>query len=188
MNKDWILSITAILTLITGYFAGQRGRLNALATTVEKEWLKTVAEDLAEFVELQIDIIWKRWRINVIDDANQTNSQSYEKEAFRSLQAAAWQQTFRSDTLKSKLLLMLDDRDRLQGELIAEIENYAKHVPDLAHRIENLEKNVPKKLREQKLLEVVEETDVLLRERRPLILDAGRLVLADKRKKIRRSI
>jgi hypothetical protein len=152
MNKDWILPVATIffslITLIAGYFAGQRGRSNALATTVEKEWLNTVAADLAEFIELQIDIIWKRWRIKLLDDTNpETNSHSYEQEGFRDLQAAAWQQTFRSDLLKSKLLLMLDDRDFLQQQLIVEIEKYSKHAPEIADRVTKLEKNVPEKLK-----------------------------------------
>jgi hypothetical protein len=188
MNKDWILLITAILfpllTLKAGYSAGQRGRSNAIATTLEKDWLNTVAADLAEFIELQIDIVWKRWRIKVMEDTDpETSSHSYEKEAFRILQDAAWQQTFRSDLLKSKLLLMLDDRDVLQQKLIAEVDSYAKYVPDVAIRVQSLPKNAPKEL-----LKVVEDFDSLLREKKPLILDAGRRVLAAKREAIRGSI
>ena len=187
--KDWVQLGETILfplaALIAGYFAGQRGRSNAIATTVEKDWLHTVAEDLAEFIELQIDIVWKRWRIKVIEGTNpETNSQSYENEAFRILQEASWKQTFRSDFLKSKLLLMLDDHDVLQAKLIAAIDEYAKPAPDIAKRLQNLEKNVP----EKELLKLGYDFDVLLREKKPLILDAGRRVLAAKRKAIRRSI
>jgi hypothetical protein len=186
--KDWILPVTAILvpvlTLIAGYFAGQRGRSNAIATTVEKDWLNTIAEDLAEFIEVQIDIVWKRWRIKLIEDTTpETSSHSYEKEGFRAVQEAAWRQTFRSDLLKSKLLLMLDDRDPLQQKLIAEIDAYAKHVPDLAACVEKLKHHAP-----PELLAVVDGFDRLLRERKPQILDAGRRVLAAKREAIRKSI
>jgi hypothetical protein len=188
MKKDWILLGAAILfpllTLVAGYLAGQRGRSNAIATTVERDWLHTVAEDLAEFIELQIDIVWKRWRIKVIEGTNpETSSQSYENEAFRLLQEASWKQTFRSDFLKSKLLLMLDDHDVLQEKLIAAIDEYAKPAPDMAKRLQNL-KNVPEKA----LVKLGYDFDLLLREKKPLILDAGRRVLTAKREAIRRSI
>jgi hypothetical protein len=187
--KDWFqFGVTALFplaALIVGYFAGQRGRSNAIATTVEKDWLHTVAEDLAEFIELQIDIVWNRWRIKVIDGTNPaTSSHSYGNEPFRILQEASWKQTFRSDFLKSKLLLMLDDHDVLQKKLIAAIDEFAKPAPNLAKRLENMEKNVP----ENELLKLAYDFDLLLREERPLILDAGRRVLAAKRKAIRRSI
>ena len=189
MNKDWILLGAAILfpllTLIAGYLAGQRGRSNAIATTVERDWLHTVAEDLAEFIELQIDIVWKRWRIKVIEGTNpETSSQSYQNEAFRILQEASWKQTFRSDFLKSKLLLLLDDHDVLQEKLIAAIDEYAKHAPAMAKCLENLEKNVP----ETALVKLGCDFDLLLREKKPLILDAGRRVLTAKRDAIRKSI
>jgi len=189
MNKDLILLIAGILfpllTLIAGYLAGQRGRSNAIATTVERDWLQAVAEDLAEFIEIQIDIVWKRWRIKVIERTNpETSSQFYENEGFRIVQEASWKQTFRSDFLKSKLLLMLDDHDVRQEQLIAAIVEYAKPAPDLAKRLENLEKNVS----ENSLLKLACDFDLLLREKKPLILDAGRRVLAAKREAIRRSV
>jgi len=189
MNKDWILLGAAILvpmlTLIAGYFAGRQGRSNAIATTVEKDWLHTIAEVLAEFIELQIDIVWNRWRIKVIEGTNpETRSHSYEKESFRIIQEASWKQTFRSDFLKSKLLLMLDDQNVLQKKLIAAIVEYAKPVPDMNKRLQNLKKNVP----EEELLKLAQDFDLLLREKRTLILDAGRRVLAAKREAIRRSI
>jgi hypothetical protein len=189
MNKDLVLLIAGILvpllTLIAGYLAGQRGRSNAIATTVERDWLQAVAEDLAEFIEIQIDIVWKRWRIKVIERTNpETSSQSYENEAFRILQEASWKQTFRSDFLKSKLLLMLDDRDVLQERLIVAIVEYSKAAPDMSKRLENLEKNVP----ENSLLKLACDFELLLREKKPLILDAGRRVLAAKREAIRSSV
>jgi hypothetical protein len=189
MNKDWILLIAGILfpllTLIAGYLAGQRGRSNAIATTVERDWLQAIAEDLAEFIELQIDIVWKRWRIKDNERITpETSSQSYENEAFRILQEASWKQTFRSDFLKSKLLLMLDDLDDLQKKLIEAIEDYSKPVSEMATRLDNMEKNVP----EKELLNLGYHYDLLLREKRPLILDAGRRVLAAKREAIRRSV
>ena len=178
-------ALVTLVTLIVGYFVGQRGRSNAIATTVEKDWLQTVAEDLAEFIELQIDIVWKRWRIKVIEDTNaETNSGSYENEAFRILQEASWKQTFRSDLLKTKLLLMLDDLDLLQKKLIAAIEEYAKHAQEIAKELQSLERNVP----EKELTELGHHYDRLLREKRPPILDAGRRVLAAKRVAIRKSI
>lgn len=188
MNKDLILLIAGILfpllTLIAGYLAGQRGRSNAIATTVEKDWLHTVAEDLAEFTELQIDIVWKKWRIKVIEDTKpETSSQSYDNEAFRIVQEASWNQTFRSDLLKTKLLLMLDDRDPLQDTLIAAIIEYAKHASAMTNEL-SLEKNFP----ETKLLEIGNRYDRLLREDKPLILNAGRRVLAAKRAAIHKSI
>lgn len=189
MNKDSILLGAAVLfpllTLIAGYLAGHRGRSNAIATTVERDWLQTVAEDLAEFIEVQIDIVWKRWRNKVIERTNpETSSQSYESEAFRVLQESSWTKTFRSDFLKSKLQLMLDDHDVLQKNLIAAIDEYAKPAPDMAKRLENLEKNVS----EDALFKLACDFELLLREKKPLILDAGRRVLAAKRESIRRSI
>ncbi|MGZ5437244.1 MAG: hypothetical protein ACXWID_18310 [Pyrinomonadaceae bacterium] len=189
MNKDWILLgvaiLSPVLTLLAGFFAGHRGRSNAIATTVEKDWLHTVAEDLAEFIELQIDIVWKRWRIKVIQGTTpETSSQSYQDEAFRILQEASWSRTFRSDLLKTKLILMLDDQDGLQEELIKTIDEYAKHAPNLVEDLKNLEKNVP----EKKLEDLCYRYDGLLREKRPLILAAGRHVLAAKRAAIRKSI
>jgi len=189
MNKDSILLIAGILvsllTLIAGYLAGQRGRSNAIATTVDRDWLQAVAEDLAEFIELQIDIVWKRWRIKDHERTTQeTSSQSYENEAFRTLQESAWKQTFRSDLLKSKLLLMLDDLDDLQKKLIGAIDDYSKPVPEMATRLYNMEKNVP----EKELGDLGNHFDLLLREKRPLILDAGRRVLAAKRDAIRKSV
>ncbi len=187
MNKDWFqLGATIVLPLIgviAGYFAGQRGRSIAIATTVEKDWLHCVAEDLAEFIELQIDMIWKGWRIKVMEGTNpETSSHSYEKEAFRLVQDASWKQTFRSDFLKSKLLLMLDDRDVQQEKLIAAIEEYAKHAPDVAKRIKTLTNNP------DELFKVTNDFDQLLREKKPMILNAGRRVLAAKRQAIRKSV
>ena len=178
-------TLVTLVTLIVGYFVGQRGRSNAIATTVEKDWLHTVAEDLAEFMELQIDIVWKRWRITLIEGTNpETSSDSYQDEAFRVLQQASWDKTFRSDLLKTKLLLVLDDNDVLQKELIAAIDEYAKPAQDWANEIQNQEKNVP----EKKLTERGYHYDRLLRAERPRILGAGRSVLAAKRKSIRKSI
>jgi hypothetical protein len=174
-------TLVTLVTLIVGYFVGRRGRSNAIATTVEKDWLQTIAEDLAEFTELQIDIIWKRWRIKTYGGANaETGSGSYDKEAFRILEEASWKQTFRSDLLKTKLLLMLDDRDDLQKKLIAAIAKYAKHAQDWANELQT----VP----EKELTDRADHYDVLLRDERPLILDAGRRVLAAKRAAIRKSI
>lgn len=188
MKIDWIQLgslLLPLMALIAGYFAGQRGRSNAIATTVEKDWLHTVAEDLAEFTELQIDIVWKKWRIKVIEDTKpETSSQSYENEAFRIVQEASWKQTFRSDLLKTKLLLMLDDRDPLQQKLIAAIDEYAKYAVTMSNELQNLEKNVP----ETKLREIGNRYDRLLREEKPLILYAGRRVLAAKRAAIHKSI
>ena len=189
MNKDWILliggSLVPLLTLIAGYLAGQRGRSNAIATTVERDWLQAVAEDLAEFIELQIDIVWKRWRIKDHERTTpETSSALYGDEAFRILQESAWKQTFRSDLLKSKLLLMLDDLDDLQKKLIEAIDDYSKPVPEMGTRLYNMEKNVP----EKELADLGNHYDLLLREKRPLILDAGRRVLAAKREAIRRSV
>lgn len=178
-------TLVTLVTLIVGYFVGRRGRSNAIATTVEKDWLHTVAEDLAEFTELQIDIVWKRWRLKVKERTDpETSSHSYENEAFRSLQEASWKQTFRSDFLKSKLLLMLDDHDVLQKELIQVIDEYAKY-PDLHDAMQKSEENVddPGRLRKG-----VSDFDQLLREKKPQILNAGRRVLAAKREAIRRSI
>ena len=188
MKIEWIQIgslLLPLMALIAGYFAGQRGRSNAIATTVEKDWLHTVAEDLAEFTELQIDIVWKKWRIKVIEDTKpETSSQSYENEAFRIVQEAAWQQTFRSDLLKTKLLLMLDDRDQLQEKLIAAIDEYAKHAPAMNNELQSLAKSVS----EAKLLEIGNRYDRLLREEKPAILNAGRRVLAAKRAAIHKSI
>ena len=185
MNKEWFqLGATILLplmALVAGYFAGQRGRSIAIATTVEKDWLNCVAEDLAEFIELQIDIVWKRWRIKVKASTDpETSSLSYEKESFRSLQDASWQQTFRSDLLKSKLLLMLDDRDVLQEQLIAAIDEYSKHAPEMTNRVKDLDKDASE--------QVANDFDRLLREKKPFILNAGRRVLAAKRTAIRKSI
>ena len=187
MKIEWIQLASLLLplmALIAGYFAGQRGRSNAIATTVEKDWLHTVAEDLAEFTELQIDIVWKKWRIKVIEDTRpETSSQSYDNEAFRIVQEASWNQTFRSDLLKTKLLLMLDDRDALQEKLIAAIIEYAKHASAMTYEL-SLEKNFP----EAKLLEIGNRYDRLLRDEKPGILNAGRRVLAAKRAAIHKSI
>lgn len=187
MNKDWLqlgAILFPLLALIAGYFAGKRGRSNAIATTVEKDWLDTVAEDLAEFTELQIDIVWKRWRIKILESTDpETSSHSYEKEGFRTLQEASWKQTFRSDFLKSKLLLLLDDSDVLQKKLIEAIDEYATYAPKMNNFLQNLEKDVP-----DESLKLAEDFDLLLREKKPLILDAGRRVLAAKREAIRRSI
>lgn len=187
MNIDWLQLGTILfplLALTTGYLAGKRGRSNAIATTVEKDWLDTVAEDLAEFTELQIDIVWKRWRIKILESTDpETSSQSYEKEGFRTLQEAAWKQTFRSDCLRSKLLLLLDDRDVLQNQLIEAIDEYAKYAPEMTTLLQRLGNDVP-----EKWGELADEFDVLLRKKRPLILAAGRRVLAAKREAIRKSI
>lgn len=97
------------------------------------------------------------------------------------LQEASWKQTFRSDFLKSKLLLMLDDRDVLQEKLIRAIEEYAKHADT-----QNLQEN---RGDEKKLFKVAADIGYLLREKnKSLILNAGRRVLAAKREAIRRSI
>ena len=196
MDKDWFLIgvpfLLSSVTLIAGYYAGQRGRSIAIATTVDKEWLQTIAEDLAEFVELQIDIVWKRWRLIVMEGTDpETSSTSYEKEAFRFLQEASWRQTFRSDLLRSKLLLMLDHRDTLQENLIAAIDEYAKHVIRMETCLEIVEKEVPKQLgsvRDVELCKIRDEFDQRLRQNKPQILKAGRVVLADKREAIRQSV
>lgn len=188
MNIDWLqvgALVMPFIAVIAAYLAGQRGRSNAIATTVDKDWINTVAEDLAEFIELQIDIVWKRWRVRVIDCTTpETSSKSYDSEGFRITQQASWDKTFRSDLLKSKLLLMLDDLDALQKKLIEAIDDYAEPVAELAKRLQTLEKNVS----EKELVGICNHYDLLLRDKRPPILEAGRLVLAAKRKAIRKSI
>lgn len=189
MNEGWFELganvLVALIAVLAGFYAGQRGRSIAIATTVEKDWLHTVAEDLAEFTELQLDIVWKRWRLQVMEGTDpETSPDSYEKEAFRSLQDASWKQTFRSDFLRSKLLLMLDDRDVLQEKLIAAIDEYGKYA-DEHYYMQKSEENAGD---QEKLRKVVSDFDRLLREKKPLILSAGRRVLAAKREAIRRSI
>jgi hypothetical protein len=178
-------TLATTVTLIVGYFVGRRGRSNAIATTVEKDWLHTIAEDLAEFTELQIDIIWKRWRLRDFERTNpKTSSGPYDKEAYSVLEESSWTRTFRSDLLKTKLLLMLDDSDALQEKLIKTIEEYAQPAQDWAKELGKLEKTLP----EEKLTERGFYYDVLLRKRRGQILTAGRHVLAAKRAAIRKSI
>ena len=173
------------MTLAFGFFAGRRGRSNAIATTVDKDWLDTVAEDLAEFTELQCDIIWKRWRLKVLEDtAPETSSQSYANEAFRTLQDASWKQTFRSDLLRTKLLLLLDNQNDVHRTLIAAIDEYGK----LADQHEAEQKSAGRACDPEKLRQLVADFDGRLRANKPRLLDAGRSVLADKRQEIRRSI
>lgn len=99
MNSTWIQVGTAVvlpfLALLFGFLTGQRSRSIAVATTVEKDWLNTVAEDLAEFIEVQYDVVWKRWRLKDLEltDPN-ARARPYDKESFRDLQDACWKQTF----------------------------------------------------------------------------------------------
>ncbi len=189
MDTGWLTLGTSVLLslmgLAAGFLAGRRGRSNAIATTVERDWLDTVAEDLAEFTELQCDIIWKRWRLKVIEDTEpETSSQSYENEAFRALQDASWKQTFRSDLLRTKLLLLLDDQIDVQKTLIAAIDEYATH----ADQHEAAQKASGRVCDPEKLRKLVADFDGLLRKHKPDLLKAGRRVLADKREAIRRSV
>ena len=189
MDTGWLQLGTSVLLSVIGlaaaYFAGRRGRSNAIATTVDKDWLDTVAEDLAEFTELQCDIIWKRWRLKVTEETQpETSSQSYQNEAFRALQDASWKQTFRSDLLRSKLLLLLDNQIDVQRTLIAAIGEYAKH----ADQHEAAQHEPGRVYGKKELRKLVADFDGLLRKHKPDLLDAGRRVLADKREEIRRSV
>jgi hypothetical protein len=185
MDTGWLQPaatvVFSLMTLAFGFFAGRQGRSNAIATTVDKDWLDTVADDLAEFTELQCDIIWKRWRLKVLEDtAPETSSQSYENEAFRALQDALWKQTFRSDLLKTKLVLLLDNQKDAHRNLIAAIDEYGKHADEHDAAQTSCDR--------EKLTDLRADFDGRLRVNKPDLLDAGRRVLADKRQEIRRSI
>ena len=183
---SWIQIATAVilpvLAVIVGYFTGRRSRSITVATTVEKEWLNTVAEDLAEFIEVQYDIVWKRWRLKDLElTGGKEQSSPYDKESFRELQDACWKQTFRSDFLKTKLSLILDDTVPLQARLIQSVEEYSQHADLQDKAYEQADKN--------KLTQIAVEIGDLLRvQHKPAIVAAGRRVLEAKRKEIRKSI
>ena len=186
MNTTWIQIGTAIvlpfLALLFGFLTGQRSRSITVATTVEKDWLNTVAENLAEFIELQYDVVWKRWRLKDLELTDpEVRSQPYEKESFRYLQDELWKQTFRSDFLKTKLSLMLDDGDRFQGQLITAIEEYARHADRQDRENESANPGT--------VLRIASEIGDLLRvQNKSAIVTAGRRVLEAKRKAIRSSV
>ena len=186
MNSFWIQIGTAILlpffALLAGFLTGRRSRSIAVATTVEKDWLDTVAADLAEFIEVQYDIIWKRWRLRDLE-LTEPNARTrlYDKESFRDLQDAVWKQTFRSDLLKTKLCLMLDDDDPLQAELIRLLEQYALYADRQDREYQKADQAMIEK--------IANDLGQLLRvEHKPAIIAAGRRVLEAKREAIRKSV
>ena len=186
MNATWIQIgasvVLPFLALLFGFLAGQRSRSITVATTVEKDWLNSVAEDLAEFTELQYDIVWKRWRLKLVELTDlELRSRPYENESFRYLQEALWKQTFRSDFLKTKLFLMLDDGDRLQAQLITAIEEYAGHADKQNQENESADKD--------SLFKIAAEVGDLLRvQKKSAFVAAGRRVLEedDKRAPVER--
>jgi len=174
--------VLPLATLGAGFWAGRRGRSITVATTLDKEWLNAVADDLAEFTELQYDIIWKRWRLKLYElTAPESSSPTYDRDAFRLLQEASWKQTFRSDFLKSRLMLLLDDRDPLHLQLMNAIETYAAHA-DSQLAEDNLGT-------EERLSEVATSLGRRLRSREKVpLLALGRQVLRATRATIRRSV
>ena len=174
-------ALLPLLTLAFGFVAGRRSRSVTIATTLEKDWLNNIAESLAEFIELQYDVIWKRWRFRLLQlSLPLENRDLYSNDGLRYLQDACWEKTFRSDYLKTRLMLLLDQSDVNQSELIRAIERYAAHA--------DLQNDSDDHGDKEKLYGIAAEIGERLRAReKGAIVAAGRRVLEAKRTAIRKT-
>lgn len=171
-----------LLVAAAAYVAGRRSRSISVATTVEKAWLDTVALDLAEFIELQCDSVWHRWRLRhyELSRLDQMSSPTYDEHA-RRLEDAAWQRSFRAALLQTKLLLLLDDQDQLQRRLMTLIDEYAAIAEEQTCADNNGDL--------EKIYAVATQLHIRLEEQHKSgLLEAGRRVLKQKRKDIRSSV
>ena len=179
--KDATPILLGLLSAVTGFLVGQRTRSVTIATTLERDWLNGIAVDLAEFIEVQYDVVWKRWRLQHLEISEPKDQPiRLRTKSLRYLQDACWEKTFRSDFLKTKLLLLLDEKDKTQGRLIEQIGKYASYAD---------KQNEARDIRDPKVLyETAERIGIELRENvKASIVTAGRQVLDAKRRSIRKS-